>query len=67
MAELVQDYHSNLQLEGLAYPADSPKYTQKLQAALQEIPAAQQLQDTPPDWGMSMLQVQKAIHSAKNG
>ena len=69
MAEMARKYHEDLQTEGIITNTPPTEHTGQLQAALNEIPASQRLQNptAEEDWIITAEQVRKAIHIAKKG
>jgi hypothetical protein len=69
MAQLAQNYHSDLQQDNLKLTDNSEEYARRLTHALNEIPQTQKLQDpehSELNWKVKETHVEKAIHLFKN-
>ena len=70
MAELVRDYHNDLQEKDLQLTDDLDAYARCLQSFLREIPEQQQLQEsglTAMNWKAKRVHIAKALKLTKNG
>jgi len=70
MAELVRNYHNNLQDKDLKFTENLEVYAERLHTFLQEIPENQQIQEpqlTAMNWRVERAHTSKALKLTKNG